>query len=604
MNRSRAARVAALSTALATAAPFAAAPLSITPASAAVVATPVYDQAPDSGISLTALGSYDTGLFDKSAAEIVAHHAASQRLLTVNASSGQVDVLDIADPARPAKIGAVSAGADTTINSVAVRRDGLAVATVEPNADKTQPGELIFFDAGAHTPGDVLGRVTVGSLPDMVTITADGAWALVANEGEPAEDYSVDPEGSVGVVKLPGDVAAATQGDVRTAGFGAFERQLAQKGVHIFGQVGASTTEAQNLEPEYIATAGGKAYVTLQENNAVAVVDIETATVEDVFPLGFVDRSVVPFDASDKDGAAALKKWPVKAMLQPDSIAAYSVGEETYLVLANEGDARDWEGYSEEARIRDLGKKGKAIAPLCEGFGGMSAEQIADFQKDSNAGRLKVTTARWLNQEKGCYEELYTFGGRSFSIYTARGERVFDSGSDFEEITARVLPEHFNSNHTEAEFDSRSDDKGPEPEGVAVGEVNGRTYAFVGFERVGGVIAYDITDPKAPRYQAYINNRDFTDNSGDLGAEGLAFIPAADSPTEDALLTVGNEVSGSTTVFRVTSLLDAPSAPSSLSSLSSLSSGSSTAGAVLGILAALAGVVAVIAGLLPAPWRS
>ena len=215
-------------------------------AGAAVVGEPVKQIADGATADISVLGSYGAGAFDKSAAEIVAFHADSKRILTVNALSGKIDVLDASDPATPTKVGEVSGGENTTINSVAVRRDGLAVATVEPE-NKTDNGELIFFDASADELGAVLGRVAVGALRDMVTITPDDAYALVANEGEPAEDYSYDPEGSVSVVKLPTDVAAATQDDVQTADFHAFEGTLAEKGVHIFGQVGDSKTEAQNL---------------------------------------------------------------------------------------------------------------------------------------------------------------------------------------------------------------------------------------------------------------------------------------------------------------------------------------------------------------------
>lgn len=587
----------------------------VSPATAAVVAEPVKDLADGATADISVLGSYGAGAFDESAAEIVAFHADSKRILTVNALSGKIDVLDAADPAKPTKVGEISGGENTTINSVAVRNDGLAVAAVEPE-NKTDAGELIFFDVGADEPGTVLGRVGVGALPDMVTITPEGDYALVANEGEPAEDYSVDPEGSVAVVKLPASVKAATQADVRTADFRAFEGTLADKGVHIYGQVGASTTEAQNLEPEYIAVAGGKAYVTLQENNAVAVVDIASATVEDVWPLGYTDRREVPMDISDKDGKINIRTAPVKGILQPDSIAAYEVDGTTYLVTANEGDARDWEAYSEEERIKKLG--GKKLAPICEGYAGMTADEIEEFQADENAGRLKITTAFGLNEEKNCYEDLYTYGGRSFSIFTADGTRVFDSGAEFEELTAKLLPEYFNTNHTENEFESRSDDKGPEPEGVALGEINGRTYAFVGFERLGGVIVYDITDPAKPAYTAYINNRDFSINMeeladegddavkaglekvGDLGAEGLAFVPAKDSPNGENLLIVGNEVSGTTTVFQVDSLIEAPAEPaqpgtngegSSLSKGGVIAIALAAVALVMGALGALGNVV-------------
>ena len=581
----------------------------IAPAHAVVVEQPVYDQDPSSGVKVSTLGSYGAGVFDKSAAEIVAFHAASKRILTVNATSGKIDVLDASDLSNPTKIGEVSGGENTTINSVAVRADGLAVATVEPE-NKTDTGELIFFDAGAETPGEVLGRVGVGALPDMVAMTPAGDYALVANEGEPAEDYSVDPEGTVSVIALPAGVAAATQADVRTTDFRAFEGTLAAKGVHIFGQVGASTTEAQNLEPEYIAVDGAKAYVTLQENNGIAVVDIASAKVEDVWPLGYIDRREVPFDASDRDETINITTWPVKSILQPDAIAAYNVGGTTYLVLANEGDARDWDGYSEEARLKNFGKKG--IAPICEGYAGLSAEQLKELQSDERLGRLNMTTAFGLNEEKGCYDDLYNFGGRGFSIFTADGTRVFDSGADFEQITARILPENFNSNHTETSFETRSDDKGPEPEGVTLGEINGRTYAFIGLERLGGVMVYDVTDPAKASYQAYINNRDFSVNMkelegdeaiaqglskvGDLGAEGLTFVPAKDSPNGENLLIVGNEVSGTTTIFQVDSLLptsDADPAPAPAPQ----PAGSSKGNALAVALSAIIGGIFVISGL-------
>ena len=581
----------------------------IAPAHAVVVEQPVYDQDPSSGVKVSTLGSYGAGVFDKSAAEIVAFHAASKRILTVNATSGKIDVLDASDLSNPTKIGEVSGGENTTINSVAVRADGLAVATVEPE-NKTDTGELIFFDAGAETPGEVLGRVGVGALPDMVAMTPAGDYALVANEGEPAEDYSVDPEGTVSVIALPAGVAAATQADVRTTDFRAFEGTLAAKGVHIFGQVGASTTEAQNLEPEYIAVDGAKAYVTLQENNGIAVVDIASAKVEDVWPLGYIDRREVPFDASDRDETINITTWPVKSILQPDAIAAYNVGGTTYLVLANEGDARDWDGYSEEARLKNFGKKG--IAPICEGYAGLSADELEALQSDEQLGRLNMTTAFGLNEEKGCYDDLYNFGGRGFSIFTADGTRVFDSGADFEQITARILPENFNSNHTETSFETRSDDKGPEPEGVTLGEINGRTYAFIGLERLGGVMVYDVTDPAKASYQAYINNRDFSVNMkelegdeaiaqglskvGDLGAEGLTFVPAKDSPNGENLLIVGNEVSGTTTIFQVDSLLptsDADPAPAPAPQ----PAGSSKGNALAVALSAIIGGIFVISGL-------
>lgn len=524
-------------------------------------------------------------------------------------------MLDASDPTNPTKISAVSGGADTTINSVSVREDGLAVATVEPNANKTLPGQLVFFDA-ASDDFVALGFVKVGSLPDMVTISPDGNYALVANEGEPAEDYSVDPEGSISVVALRDTVEASTQDDVHTADFRAFEGTLAERGVHIFGQVGASTTEAQNIEPEYIAAVGNTAYASLQENNAIAVIDIPSATVTDVWPLGYVDRMQVPFDASDRDGEINITNWPVKGIRQPDSIGAYEVNGQTYIVTANEGDARDWEAYSEEARLKDLGDPDEGLAPLCEGFNNWTAEEIEFLQSDEGAGRLKITTAFGYNEEKDCFEEVYAYGGRGFSIFTSDGTLVYDSADQFERVTADTHPEWFNSNHSESNFEGRSDDKGPEPEGLALGTIGERTYAFIGNERVGGVMVYDITNPSAAEYVTYVNNRDFSvsmedyedddaavaemlPQAGDLGPEGLVFIPAADSPNGKHLLVVGNEVSGTTTIFQVDDLLAAPEAPAETPGTGSTGESSvngSSYGGFAGIILAILGVLATIGG--------
>ena len=536
------------------------------PALAAVVTDPGVASSADASLTVRPIGSYDTGIFDESAAEIVEYYAADQRLLVVNAAQAKVEVLDASDAAAPAKLFDLQttgvASADGSVvpdgavaNSVAVREDGLGVVAVEA-PDKTDAGWLVFFDAGAD--GNSLGAVRVGSLPDMVTLTRDGDRAVVAGEGEPAEDYSVDPEGSVAVVDLPDTVTSVPQSAVRLAGFHAFEQggtHSLPAGIRIFGgraDAGTGTPAypvSENLEPEYVAIdqQGTKAYVTLQEANGVAVVDLRTAQVERIWDTGTIDRRSVPMDASDRDGAINIARWPVTSFRMPDAIASYQVRGQTYLVTANEGDSRDWPGYSEVVRVKDLGKNGGK--PLC------SSVDPA-LKADAQLGRLNVTKANGLNAAGTCYDSLHTFGGRSFSVWTESGQLVFDSGADFERITAKAAPASFNSNHTESAFDGRSDDKGPEPEGVALGRVGGRTYAFVGLERVGGVMVYDITDPQAPSFETYVNNRDFGHSgagtaSGDLGPEGLAFVPGEDSPTGRPLVAVGNEVSGSTTLYDV-----------------------------------------------------
>ncbi|HEY5761385.1 MAG TPA: choice-of-anchor I family protein [Steroidobacter sp.] len=250
-------------------------------------------------------------------------------------------------------------------------------------------------------------------------------------------------------------------------------------------------------------------------------------------------------DASDRDTAINIRSWPVFGMYEPDAIASFRIDKTTYLVTANEGDARDWPGFAEEARVSSL-----TLDPT-------AFPNAADLQKPGNLGRLNVTSTLGDANGDGSYEALYTLGGRSFSIWKSNGAQVFDSGSDFERITAASNPAFFNASNDDRNFDSRSDNKGPEPEGLALGTVGERRYAFVGLERMGGVMTYDITNPHAPVFVGYTNNRDFSvapynaPAAGDLGPEGLLFIDAKDSPTGSPLLVVANEVRGTVTLYKV-----------------------------------------------------
>lgn len=504
-------------------------------ASAEIVSDPIEYSADDAAISLTPVGSYDTGVFDESAAEIVAHY--QDRLFVVSAQAGTVQVLDFSDPSALSKKYEIES--DGVANSVAIRDDGLGIAAFESPA-KTDPGHLVFFDARADVPV-VLGTVTVGAQPDNVVITPDGRFALTANEGEPADDFSTDPEGSISVVRLSTPkVIASKQKDVSTADFHAFENGALPAGVRVFGPTpnGTDHPVSRNLEPEYISVVGNNAYVALQEANAVAVVQIPSARVTGILPLGYKDYGVEKLDPSDRDNTFQLRSYEgLYGVYMPDGINAYQAGGRSYLVTANEGDAREWGSYVEGARAGSL--------PICED------SPLKGNTGNAAIGRLNVTKELGFDATRGCYSSLYAFGARSFSIWETDGTQVFDSGSQFEEITNAAEPAFVNSNHTEANFEGRSDDKGPEPENLTVGEIDGRTYAFIGFERVGGIAVYDITVPAESFFVTYVNNRDFSDNSGDLGPEGLSFIPADESPTGTPLVAVANEVSGSTTLFEV-----------------------------------------------------
>ncbi|MBK8906956.1 MAG: choice-of-anchor I family protein [Rhodospirillales bacterium] len=244
-------------------------------------------------------------------------------------------------------------------------------------------------------------------------------------------------------------------------------------------------------------------------------------------------------DASDSDDAIAIQNWPVFGMYMPDAVTSFAAKGQTFYVTANEGDARD-----EVERIGDL-----ALDP--EAF-----PDAAALQEDENLGRLEVSTIDGDPDGDGDFDQLFSYGARSFSIWDAFGNLVFDSGDQIEQITAERFPEFFNASNDGNEFDSRSDNKGPEPEGVTVAQLGDQTYAFIGLERIGGVMVYDVSDPHAPTFVDYVNDRDFAgdpenDAAGDLGPEGLTVITADESPNGAPLLVVTNEVSGSTSIYQI-----------------------------------------------------
>ncbi|HCG57063.1 MULTISPECIES: choice-of-anchor I family protein [Brevibacterium] len=562
-------------------------------AQAAEVPDPISHSAPDAALELDSLGSYETGQFDESAAEITAVHG--DTVYTVNAQAATVDIIDFSDPAEPEKLGEITGSG--VANSVAIRDDGLGVIALE-DEDKTKTGSLLFFDASTPS-AKVLGSVPAGSLPDMVTVTPDGAHALVANEGEPAEDFSTDPEGSVTVVDLPAEVAAPKESDVHTADFHAFEEGGARTlpdDVRIFGpEPHDDHPISRNLEPEYITIAGDKAYATLQEANSIAVVDIASAEVTDILPLGYKDHGKAGngLDASDRDPKDApetnIETYPgLRGAYMPDTISTFSSGGTDYLVTANEGDSREWGDFVDAARVKDLGDDG--LAPVC------ADSPLADELNDEDLGRLNIITDMGLNESGECYDELYAFGARSFSVWTTDGKLIADSGDTFEQMTAEAIPDFFNSNHSESNSEGRSDDKGPEPEALTVGEVGETTYAFLGFERVGGIAAFDLSNPSQPEFVTYFNNRDFSvsvedeiedasdpgallSSAGDLGPEGLTFLNRDESPSGEAALVVGNEVSGTTSLYSVADLKDDDSGDSEAGSDSQAATGADGAAA-------------------------
>jgi len=512
--------------------------------------------APLGSAKLTLVGRYDSGL-GEGAAEIPAYDATSRRMFVVNAETATVDVVDLVDPSNPLFLGAIDIGAlfstateSASPNSVAVSNGLVAVAVERVGAGGAQhDGVVAFFD----TNGVLITQTVAGALPDMVTFSPNGLWVITANEGEPSNDYSFDPEGSITIVNslrvrlqlaLPmlAHLFPLRPGDTRTKGFADLNSQkaaLQAAGVRIYGP---NASVAQDLEPEYVAVSHDSkfAYVSLQENNAIAVFNLRSGELLRVSPIGFKDWTLTGLDASDRDNAIRVKPWPVFGMYQPDSVVALQQGGLTFLITANEGDARDYSTFGEEERVKDL-----TLDPT-------AFPNAATLRLDGNLGRLTVTSTLGDTDGDGDYDELYTLGGRSFSVLRVNPDAtvttVYDSGSELEQVTASLDPANFNG----FPFDTRSDNKGPEPEGLAVGMLNGRTYVFVGLERIGGVMVYDVTTATAPQFVQYINTADVVNGvqTGDVAPEGLVFVPANQSPNGVALLLVANEVSGTVAVFQ------------------------------------------------------
>lgn len=493
-------------------------------------------------IELTKLGTYDPGVFAAGGAEIAAYDPVTQRLFSVNAGLNKIEVIDLSDPSAPVHAMDISTPGGSP-NSVKVH-DGVVIAAVQATV-KTNQGFVQFFDAST---GALINSVGVGVMPDMVTVTPDGKYVMTADEGEPANDFSSDPPGTISMVDISGGVAAVTSANVTTLGFDTGIPQVNSASIRIFGP---GATVANSLEPEYIAVKNDSktAWVTLQEANAVAVVDIQSQTITKIVGLGFKDHSLAGngFDASDRDTMVNIKTWPgVVGLYQPDMIVAFKVNGSTYLATANEGDTRVWGSFNEEARARALRSAGK-IDPACPAF--------AAAGSDAQLGRLTVSNATGDTDGDGDLDVLHLFGARSFSVWDEDMSQLFDSGDELEQITAADNSAHFNSTHDTANsFDTRSDNKGPEPEAMTVAKLFGRQYGFVGLERQGGVVVYDLSDPLSPRLISYETNRNFElpiTTQGDLGPEGVFVIDETESPTGDPLLVISNEISGTTTTYKI-----------------------------------------------------
>ena len=443
--------------------------------------------------------------------EISAYDPTTKTIFSTNSEAKEVDVINISDLENPVIKTAINITTfGGNVNSVASKNGFLAIAVeaVEP----TNIGKVVIFKTdNLSTP---YAEITAGALPDMVTFTPDAKYILAANEGEPNDDYTIDPKGSLTLIEV--ETKTATQ--INFDDFNAQEAALEANGFRVFGPGADLSTD---VEPEYITVSSDSqtAFIALQENNGIAKLDIASKTITDIYPLGSKDYNDYAFDLSDKDDIIGnLNYWNVKSFYQPDAIDYFEINGTGYIITANEGDARDYDGFSEEKRVDDLNLDATAYP------------DAATLQEKEKLGRLKVTTAYGDTDNDGDIDQIYGYGGRSFSIWNTSGVQLFDSGNEF---TLKGLYD-FGSY-----AENRSDDKGSEPEAVTTFTEGSNTFAVIGLERTGDVLIYNISDIYNPIFIQRLRNS---------SPEGLTIVDADDSPNGKTLLIVSNEAPDTATL--------------------------------------------------------
>lgn len=446
-------------------------------------------------------------------AEIVAYDQGTALFFVTDSDNNSLNIIDARTGADK---GSIALGGSP--NSVAIK-NGIVAVAVE-GATKTDTGTVKLFNAINALSSPTLRAISVGELPDMLTFTPDGQKIVVANEGEAKS--GIDPDGSISIVDISAGIDSATTEHVGFTSFNGDEAALKSLGVRLF----PGKTTSQDLEPEYIAISkdGSKAYVTLQENNSLAIVDLtDTSKAPTLVPLGTKDHSLPGqgIDASDKDGINQVNTFnKLVGMYQPDAIASYNIAGKDFLVTANEGDARD-----EDKRISKL-TLDPTIFP-----------NASDLQENDVLGRLQVSTIDGDIDGDGDYDQLFSYGSRSFSIWDDAGALVWDSGDMIEQILIDEYPSIW--------ADGREDNKGPEPEGVTIMKMLDSWLAFIGLERANAIMVFDITDPSSPFFVELISN------DGDIGPEGLLAISGSESFDGNSYLAVASEKSGTTTLYRI-----------------------------------------------------
>ena len=479
------------------------------------------------------------------AAPEISAYMPEKKMLFVVGGDKLIEMVSFADEKNPKVESRLQLDGPAT--SVSVFGDLVAISiTAEPDHGLGQV--QLFRYAEGLIP--VASAQRLCHLPDMLTFTPDGSRILVACEGSPSADYNEDPEGGVAILSVE---HGASLNDYKlmpkVLDFrGLDSLSLRKKGVRSPGLQGF----VRSLEPEYITVSKDSkwAWVSLQENNALAYVDIAAEKIVDVFPLGYVDHSKLGFGLDvKKDEKVKIKNYPIRGLRQPDGVASFAVGGKTLVLTANEGaSVNDYKAWTDEGTVTDLLADDRLDRTVFN-------DDVAPHLKKFTVSLLERCDQQGPDEVPGgkC-PYVYGFGTRSVSLFDGEtGRLLWDSGEEMERAFGKLAPDYFNwnSKKDKVKMDSRSPKKGCEPENVTVGEVNGKRYAFVGLERSSGVAVFDLTGVDASARTAP-RLVDLYFDPKDRGPEGLLFIPADKSPIYgQALLVVGYEFSKTLTIYKV-----------------------------------------------------
>jgi len=515
---------------------------------------------------LTQLSNFSANLpGGSSAGEIPAFDPGTNRLFVtssnVTAGVHRVNIFDLSDPGSPVAgstidfSGTFGATANmSALSSVAVdpAGRGFGVAALIPTDNTGTLGRIGFFETAS---GNLLGTIAVGYHPDSISFNADGSRLVVANEGELNPASGTNAAGSISLLdlsginagnlaSLPGLAASTYDFSAANLGPGVSLSGVRNHSIAAVGTAGAFIQTVPNfttiggngvgsdpdffrgMEPEFASFVGERVVVSLQENNALGVFDLTSGKWEAIHKLGTVSQLI---DATDTGSTASINQTVV-GLPMPDALATFTVGNKTYAVTANEGDARPDD--RDISRLGDTSGNDTMNGTILD----PSIQNNATLRSNAELGRLNVSRLDGDSDNDGDIDVPTMIGTRSMSIWDVQtGELVADTGSLFEQMTLSLDAAGWQ--------DGRSDDKGPEPEGLTIGTIYGRRYAFIGMERTSGIFMLDITDPENPTFVDYHRVTDA--GAVPLRPEGMTFVSAADSPNGQNLLIVGYEGDGS-----------------------------------------------------------